>query len=192
MSQSDSSSDDILPATPDDSQEPLSGMIPAVPQWQQLASMDQQSPNFLPLLSSLTAEVNRPSTTKLCGDDARITLSIMDEVSSACVTKAITYITSSIQVLRGGKVPDEYECDTLCTMRTLAYNSGQVPPRYEVDRQSLSTEAHVIAHGAFADVREGRLGDRTVAVRSLRTDRQTNLAEVQKVRTASNKFFRRY
>jgi len=161
-------------------------MTQVIPQWQQLASMDQKSPDFLPLLSSLTAEVNRSSTTKLCGDDARISLSVMDKVSSACAAKAITYITPSIQALRGGKVSGEYGHNTLCTMRTLAYNSGQVPPRYKVDRQSLSTEARVIATGAFADVREGRLGGRAVAVRSLRTDRQTDLRDVQKVRTASN------
>jgi len=146
--------------------------------------MDQQSPDFPPLLSSLTAEVNRSSTTKLHGDDARIALSVMDEVSSACAAKAITYVTSSTQVLKGGKVPGEYECDTLYMMRMLAYNSGQVPPCYEVDRQSLSTGTRLIATGGFADVREGRLGDRTVAVRSLRTDRQTDLHEVKKVRTA--------
>ena len=167
-------------------------MFPIVSRWQQLASMDQQSPDFLPLLSSLIAEVNRSSTTKLYGDDARITLSVMDEVSSTCATKAIAYVASSTQILRGGKVPGEYECDTLCTMRMLAYNSGQVPPCYEVDRQSLSTGTRLIAAGGFADVREGRLGDKTVAVRSLRTDRQIDLHEVQKVRTAPNQFFGRY
>ena len=161
-------------------------MTQTVPQWQQLASMDQKSPDFLPLLSSLTAEANRSSTTKLCDDDARIALSVMDKVSSPCAAKAITYITSSTQALRGGKVSGKYGHNTLCTMRTLAYNSGQVPPRYKVDRQSLSTEPRVIAAGAFADVREGMLEGRAVAVRSLRTDRQTDLRDVQKVRTVSN------
>ena len=149
--------------------------------------MDQQSPDFLPLLSSLTTEVNRFLTTKLRDYDARIALSVMDKVSSACATRTIAYIImSSTQVLRGGRVPGDYERDTLCTMRMLAYNSGQVPPRYRVGRQSLSVEAHVIANGGFADIREGRLGGRTVAVRSLRTDRETNLDEIQKVRAVSN------
>ena len=156
-------------------------MILIVPRWQQLASMDQQSPDFLPLLSSLTAEVNRSSTTMLNGDDARITLSVMDKVSPACAVKTITYITSSAQVLSGGKIPGEYERDTLCTMQMLAYNSGQIPSRYEVDRRSLSIEARVIANGAFADIREGRLSGKTVVVRSLRTSRHTDLYKLRKV-----------
>ena len=84
MSQSDStlhSSENILPATPNDSPEAPSDMISIVLRWQQLASMDQQSPDFLLLLSFLTAEANRSLTTKLCGDDAGVTLSVIDEVS---------------------------------------------------------------------------------------------------------------
>lgn len=38
--------------------------------------------------------------------------------------------------------------------RVLAYNSGQVPPSYRVDRQSLITEACVIVSRAFANLRE--------------------------------------
>ena len=147
--------------------------------------MDQQSPDFLPLLSSLTAKFNRSLTTKLLDDDARIVLSVMDEVSSACAAKAITYIISSTQVLKDGKVSGKYERDAFCMMRMLAYNSGQVPPRYKVDRQSLSTEARVISNSAFVDVQEGRLGDRTVAVRSLRTNQRTDLHHVQKVLAVS-------
>jgi len=58
--------------------------VPAVARWQQLASMDPQSPDFLPLLSSLTAENHRSSTTELCGDDAGVTLDVIDKVSLVC------------------------------------------------------------------------------------------------------------
>ena len=177
-------SEKILPAVPDDSPEDPPDVI--VAQWQRLASMDPQSPDFLPLLSSLTTDDDRSPTIKFCGDDARVTLGVIDEVSSAFVVKAMTYVTPFAQVLKGGKIPGEYAWDTLRTMRTLAYNSGQLPLRYQVDRRSLSVEGGVIASGAFADVREGRLGGKVVAVRTLRTDRQTDHYEAQKVCVASN------
>jgi len=172
----------MLPAVPNDPPEVISDTSLIVSRWQRLASMDRQSPDFPPLLSSLTADGNRSSTTGLRGDNARVTLNMIDEVSSAFAGKATTYVTPSAQVLRDGKIPGQYERDTLCTIRTLAYNSGQVPPRYQVDRKSLSMETHaVIANGAFADVRKGRLGDKMVAVRTLRIDRQTDRDEAQKV-----------
>lgn len=71
-------------------------------------------------------------------------------------------------------------------MRSLAHEASQVPPRYKVDPHTLSVEDSVIAGGACADVRKGRLGDRTVAVRTLRVDRQTDLHDAQKVRVSSN------
>lgn len=66
-------------------------------------------------------------------------------------------------------------------MRKLAYSSGQVPARYQVNRQSLSVEEDVIACGAFADVRKGKLGDRAVAIRTLRMDQKTDKIESKKV-----------
>lgn len=172
------SSEKILPAPPN--------MIPVVSRWRRLASMERKSPDFLPLLSSLSDEANRSLTTELCGDDARVALGIIDEVSSVYVVRTIAHVGPSAQVLKEGKIPGEYVRDALCTMRMLAYNSGQVPSRYQVDRQSLRVETRVIANGAFADVREGRLKGKTVAVRSLRADQQTGDREVQKVCVTSN------
>lgn len=66
-------------------------------------------------------------------------------------------------------------------MRKLAYNSGQVPARYQVNRRSLSVETALIACGAFADVRKGKLGDKVVAIRTLRIDQQTDKDDSEKV-----------
>ena len=71
-------------------------------------------------------------------------------------------------------------------MQMLAYNSEQVPSHYQVDRQSLRVDSRVIDNGASADIREGKLGGMTVAVRTLRTDRNTDHREVQKVCVASD------
>ena len=101
---------------------------------------DRQS---LPLLSSLTAGGNRPST---------------------------TYVAPSTRVLGDNGIPRDFERGILEVMRTFAYNWGQAPPRYQVNRGSLSAEAGLIASGTYAGVRKGRVCDEMVAVRTLRID----------------------
>jgi len=163
---------------------------PIVSQWQHLASMDRQSPDFLPLLSALTAGADRPSTTALRDNGAEIALGAMDDVSYPFSVKTIAYAAPFSQLFMDGKIPSENKRDTLSTMRTLAYSSGQIPSRYQVNRCSLKEEAGVIANGAFADVRKGRLGGQTVAIRTLRVDQsKTNHSETRKVRVASASFF---
>ena len=60
-------------------------MDPIASQWQRLASMDRQSPDFSSLLSSLITGTNRSSTTKLRGDDAKVTLDALDQVGCSIV-----------------------------------------------------------------------------------------------------------
>ena len=81
-------------------------------------------------------------------------------------------------MLREGKIPIEYERDTRSVMRTLAFNSGQVAPRYQVLPGTLHVEDRAIAHGSCSEVREGRLNDRIVAVKTLKVKGQ----DVLKVR----------
>ena len=71
----------ISPVISDDLHGVLSGASPIVSQWQRIVSMDQQSPNFLPLLSSLTTRDSRSSIVKLSRADAKVTLNIMDQAS---------------------------------------------------------------------------------------------------------------
>ena len=68
--------DDDLPEVP-------SILEPIVSEWQRLASMDKQSPDFLFLLSTLTTGVDRPSTIKLQDENARIVLGVLDEVRTS-------------------------------------------------------------------------------------------------------------
>jgi hypothetical protein len=171
----------ISPPAPNDPSEDSPDMNPIVSQWQRLASMDGLSHEFLPLLSSLIIGTNRSSTTNLRGDDAKITLGALDDVSYSFSTKTMTYVVPSAQVFMDGKIPGEYERGTLRVMRTLAYNSGQVPPRYQVNLRVFSMEPDVFAHGGYADVRKGRLGDKVVAVKTLRIDRKTDTHDARKV-----------
>lgn len=68
------------PRGPDNPLAVISTVDPIASKWQQLASMDRRSPDFPPLLSSLTTGDNRIPTTKLRGDDAKIALGALDEV----------------------------------------------------------------------------------------------------------------
>jgi len=90
------------------------------------------------------------------------------------------------QIFREDKVPIGYERETLSVMRSLAHDSSQVPPRYQVDPHSLTVEGAVFASGAFAEVRKGRLDGRMVAIRTLRIDRQTDPQDALKVRVSPN------
>jgi len=64
-------------------------------------------------------------------------------------------------------------------MRALAQDSGHVPPRYQVEPNALYVEDGVIARGASSEIRKGRLGGKTVAVKTLKIDRQIDPHNVQ-------------
>ena len=68
-------------------------------------------------------------------------------------------------------------------MRTLAYDSYQVPPSYQVEPGALSIESRVIAGGGSSDIRRGRLGDMVVAVKTLRSRAGVDPNDVRKVGT---------
>lgn len=164
---------------------PAGDVDPIVSQWQKLVSMDQQSPGFLPLLSSLIAGANRSSTIRLQGHDARIVLDALDKVrfsfSMAGERPGSNLCRMIPQVFRDDKLSNEYYRDTLSVMRALAHDSSQVPPRYQVEPEALSVEAGVIAHGASSEVRKGKLGDKIVAVKTLKVDQQTDPRHLRKV-----------
>jgi hypothetical protein len=80
--------------------DPRETPLGVVSRWQQLASMDRHSPEFVPLLASLTTEENRSLTMGLCGANARDALSIMDEVSSTSFTvEATTHVAPLLRSL---------------------------------------------------------------------------------------------
>ena len=84
------------------------------------------------------------------------------------------------QLFRDDKIPNECERDILSMMRLLAHDSSQVPPRYQVEPHALSVEGGIIANGAFSNIRKGKLGGKTVAVKTLKNDQGIDLHDVQK------------
>lgn len=67
-------------STPGEPPKGLPNTHPIASEWQRLASTDQHSPDFLPLLSSLTTGTAHRSTSKLRDESAKITLDALDEV----------------------------------------------------------------------------------------------------------------
>ena len=175
-------------AIPHDLPQVLPTTDPIASEWQRLASMDRQSPDFLPLLLTLTAGGNQSPTTKLRGENARIVLSALDEVGHKFTVEewSDNNICCTIyQVFRDGRIPSKYERDTRSVMRALAHDSCQVPPRYQVKPDALSVESRVFTSGASSDIRRGRLGEKTVAVKTLKTCGKINPNDARKVRVTS-------
>jgi len=86
-------------------------------------------------------------------------------------------------VLKHNQVPDGARSRALELIRQLAGASYQVPRGYLISRWTRYTvKNEIIASGGFADVREGRLGGRVVAVKTIRTSRETNNEEIHRVR----------
>ena len=148
--------------------------------------MDLESSGFLPLLSSLTSGDNRSSVINLHDTEASLALDAMDQVSLAPSVSIATYVESSVQLLRDSNIRDGHRNNILYLTRRLAYNSGTVPSRYQVDRDSLDREPAVISNGSFADVRKGKLGVKVVAIRTLKVDRETGGDNSRKVRVVSS------
>jgi len=175
---------------PNDTPEVLPDTVdPIVSQWRRLASMDRQSPDFPSLLSSLITGTNRSSTIKLRSHDAKITLDALDQVGCSLAiarewSSGNLYRTTR-QVFRDGEIPNECGRGTLSVMRALAHESCQVPPRYQIEPHTLSVEGDAIDGGGSSDVRKGRLGNKIVAVKTLRS---RNI-DAQKVCDAPSYFF---
>lgn len=78
---------------------------------------------------------------------------------------------------------EETRLNALKVLRKLAANTRQVPESYLVGRWTRFTvHEEIIAGGGFADVREGRLGKRSVAVKTIRVSQETDIDKVHKVR----------
>jgi len=72
------------------------------------------------------------------------------------------------QVLDRGKTLGRLSNRTLGVLRSLAYNSSQVPNHYKIDRNLVfDVEPEPFASGGFSDVRRGNLGDRLVSISAL-------------------------
>ena len=71
-------------------------------------------------------------------------------------------------------------------MRKLAYDSCQVPPRYQVKPGALSVEPDAIATGGYADIRRGILDGQIVAVKTLRFRERADANDIQKVGIAAD------
>ena len=92
--------------TPDEPPEASNDTDQVVSQWQLLGSMDQQHPDFLPLLLPLIKGTDQCPTTKLRDADARITLGTLVEVGHLLlrgIIQAVSDVVPSARCLGKGK-----------------------------------------------------------------------------------------
>ena len=89
-----------------------------------------------------------------------------------------------MKVLKGNHVPDETKPHAFKLLRKLAGASRQLPKSYLVGRLTwYKVDKEVIASGGFADIREGRLRGKVVAVKTIRTSRETKVDVAHEVRS---------
>jgi hypothetical protein len=87
-----------------------------------------------------------------------------------------------LKVLRENKVPDETKLHALQLLQKLAGDSRQVPKSYLVGKLTrFKVDKQVIAGGRVADIREGRFRGMVVAVKTVRTSRETKVDLVHEV-----------
>jgi hypothetical protein len=67
-------------------------------------------------------------------------------------------------------------------LRKLAGNTGQLPDSYLIRKDGdYKVEERIFACGGFADVRKGRLANRTVAVKTIRIAQDMDIFKIRKV-----------
>ena len=95
-----------------------------------------------------------------------------------------------MKVLEHNQVPDETKSRAFELLRQLAGASCQVPKRYLIGTWTIYTvKKDPIASGGFADIREGKLGKKVVAVKTIRIsrDKLEKLGDIHKVGEAAKR-----
>ena len=150
--------------------------------WKGLRSFNLQQ--LAPLVD---VEKNRMIALKFKGKDAALVVNTLDKVSPVEEIHYYHYATSTLlsifKALKQVGGPEETRLNALKVLRKLAANTLQVPESYLVGRWTWFTvQEEIIASGGFADIREGRLGRKNVAVKTIRISQQTNISQIHRVR----------
>ena len=86
-------------------------------------------------------------------------------------------------MLKQGQVAGGTRSYALNLLWELAGASSQVPKSYLVGKlTSYKVKGGVVASGRLADIREGELGDKVVAVKTIRMSEETKVEVIHKVR----------
>ena len=161
-------------------------------QWQRLGSLDRKSRSYVELLRNLVdVEVNRTLTLEFAGDNADVVINIIGDVSHCNLFYFyhVSHIDAPAerQALKGGMLHGELARHSLCMLRRLAGNTGQLPNNYFVSRGAdYHVEKRIFACGRFADVRRGTLAKKAVAVKTIRVAQDMDVTETRKVSFTAN------
>ena len=156
--------------------------------WKTLKNLEPINHQQLALL--VNVEENRKIALQFGGKDAIVVIDAIDKVRPTNRTdkprRDGSYMTSdspsTFKALKQIEGPNKTRSNAFKVLRKLAGNTRQVPKSYLIGRWTRYTvKEEIIASGGFADVREGRLGDRVIAVRTIRVSLQTNIDDTHKV-----------
>ena len=91
------------------------------------------------------------------------------------------------QALGSGRLQGKLTYWVFIVLRKLAGRTGQLPDNYLVSKgASFQVEEPIFACGEFADVRMGILGDKAVAVKTVRMAQDSNFSKTRKVGTLTS------
>ncbi|KAF9781213.1 kinase-like domain-containing protein [Thelephora terrestris] len=132
-------------------------------QWQQLGTLDPKSHGYVELLRTLVdVESNRNIALGFTDYDARVVINIIGEALR----------------LRGGTLPRGLALHSFSMLRKLAGKTGQLPGSYLLNKDAgYQVEEMPFACGGFADVRKGKLGNRAVAVKTIRVSQDKDISK---------------
>ena len=122
------------------------------------------------------------------GGDAATVINTIDKVSRTqqlmpTATTHTSVLLPATKLLRENQLPPTTKLHAFKLIRKLAGASRQVPKSYLVSTFTrYKVEKGIIASGAFADIRKGRLNGMDVAVKTLRTSPMDNTDILHEVR----------
>ena len=157
-----------------------------ISKWERLGQLDLGSGFYnIRLTHLLNNDADVKATTSLEEEEAVVVLDILANVR-LIHRETLDSVGADIfhQSLNRDKNPVNLSAHILRVLRKLAYNSGQVPNSYKIDRDLSQFEilpGAPFARGGFSDVQKGTLDGKLVAVKTLRLSQQANVAELQKV-----------
>jgi hypothetical protein len=155
--------------------------------WKHLNNLE--SINHQQLAPLVNVEENRNFALVFREKDAIVVINAIDKVRLIDTTRNPATLAHKqrlkflrFKALKQVEGPDKTRSNALKLLRRLAGNTRQVPKSYTIGRWTRYTvREEIIAGGGYADVREGRLGHRVIAIKTLRVSQETNIDDLHKV-----------
>lgn len=160
---------------------------PVLLEWQDLKKSGSIDLQILALL--VDVQERRDIALQFKGKEAAIVINAIDKVSPTSQMQtspqrltAPSVLFSDLKALKQNGGSEKTRLHAFKVLRKLAGDTRQVPKSYRIGKwTSYTVKEGLVASGGFADIREGRLGKRVVAVKTIRMTREIDVGEIHKV-----------